>query len=184
MTNRMSLSLVATLVLACAGSAAPAQAPAASTPQTHVIAGDVTNVSADGKTMTVKSPDGTEKTLKVNSDTTVDGVKATPKKDSHVVVHYTAKAGEDTATGVKDAGKGSWKATEGTVEKVGEGGKWVSVKTKDGSVKTFEVSKKATIESGKGIEEAGKYTGKAGDKVVVYSIVDPSKDVAHFFKKL
>ena len=184
MSNKLFLSLAGALVLACAGTSVFAQAPAAS--DDHAVAGDVTNVSADGKTMTVKTADGTDKTFKVDSNTTVNGAKGNvaDEKGKHVVVHYTAKGGEETAKGVKDAGKGTWKVTEGTVEKVGDGGKWVSIKTKDGSVKTYEVSKKATIETGKGIEEGGKYTGKAGEKVVVYSMVDPTKEVGHFFKKL
>lgn len=154
---------------------------------THAVAGDLEKVSADGKEVTVKTADGTEKVFKVTGKTTVDGgkdVALATKEGAHVVVHYTAKGAEETATGVKDAGKGTWKVTEGTVTKVGEGGKDVTVKLADGTEKTYDVGKDASVDAGHGIVDAGRYTGKAGDKVAVYSVVDPTKEVAHLFKKL
>ena len=154
---------------------------------THAIAGDLEKVSADGKTITVKTADGTEKVFKVTGKTIVDGAKGTAlatKEGTHVVVHYTKKGADETATGIEDAGKGTWKVTKGTVEKVGEGGKDVTVKLADGTEKTYHVSKEAAVDSGKGVVAAGKYTGKAGDQVIIYSVEDPTKDVAHLFKKL
>ena len=68
--------------------------------------------------------------------------------------------------------------------KVGEGGKDVTVKLKDGTEKTYHVGKETTVETGHGIAEGSKYTAKAGDKVVVYSTVDPTKEVVHLFKKI
>jgi len=151
------------------------------------VAGDLEKVGKDGKTATVKTADGTEEVFKVTGKTTVDGAKhvgLAGKEGGHFVVHYTKEGGEKTATGFKDAGKGTWKVTEGTVTKIGDGGKEVTIKMKDGTEKTFHVSKEATIDTGHGIEEAGKYSGKAGDKIAIYTTVDPAKEVAHLFKKL
>jgi hypothetical protein len=160
-----------------------AQAPSANH---KAVAGDLKSLSPDGKTITVKTTEGTEENYKVTGETTVNGAKGGPlagKEGSHVVVHYTEKGAERTAIGVKDAGKGTWKVTEGTVSKIGKGGREVTVKLKDGSEKTYHVGKEATVATGHGIEETGKYSGKAGETIVVYSVVDPSKEVAHLFKK-
>lgn len=156
-------------------------------PSTKAAAGDLEKVSADGKSITFKTAEGSEEKFKVTGNTTVDGSKGSSlagKEGNHVVIHYTEKGAEKTATGVKDAGKGTWKVTEGTVTKIGEGGKDVTIKMKDGTEKTYHLSKKATIETGKGIEEAGKYSGEAGEKVVIYSTVDPTKEIVHLFRRL
>ncbi len=55
---------------------------------------------------------------------------------------------------------------------------------KDGTEKTYHVAKEATVDTGHGVVEGSKYTAKAGDKVVVYTTVDPTKEVVHVFKKL
>ena len=187
MKNRILMLKVA-FVLACSSGFALAQdATTAPSASTHAVAGDLEKVSADGKEITVKTVDGTEKVFKVTGKTTVDGAKDVAlagKEGTHVVVHYTVKGAEETATGVEDAGKGTWKVTEGTVERIGEGGKDVTIKLADGTEKTFHVGKEATVEAGHGVVDTGKYTAKAGDKVAVYSVVDPTKDVVRLFKKL
>lgn len=191
MKHKMHISVavfVVTLFFAASTRIVLAQdAATTQTSGTHAAAGDVEKVSPDGKSFTVKTVDGTEKVFKVTGETTFDGAKGAAlagKEGTHVTVHYTTKGAEDTAIGVEDAGKGTWKVTEGTVTKVGEGGKDVTVKLKDGTEETYHVSEKAAVDSGHGVVDAGKYTGKAGDKVVVYSTVDPTKKVVHLFKKL
>jgi hypothetical protein len=170
-----------------AGTALAQTTSKTSSGSTNAVAGDLEKVSDDGKTITVKTADGTEEVFKVTGKTTIDGAKGAAlatKKGTHVVVHYTGEGAEKTATGVKGAGTGTWKVTEGTVTKVGEGGKDVTIKLKDGTEKTYHVGKEATIETGHGVEEGTKYTARAGDKVVVYTTVDPTKEVVHLFKKL
>ena len=77
-------------------------------------------------------------------------------------------------------GKGGFKALEGTVTKVGEGGKTITVKAADGTEHTFEVAghgtKVAAVEAGKGTEK--------GAKVTVYYTESAGKKVVHFFEKL
>jgi hypothetical protein len=187
MNNRIWISMVA-VCIAFSGVTAHAQygspEPSGSSQAT---AGDLEKVAADGKSITVKTADGTEEVFKVTGKTTVDGAKGAAlagKEGTHVVVHYTAVGAEKTAIGVKDAGKGTWEVTEGTVTKVGEGGKDVTVKLKDGTEKTYHVGKDATVDTGHGIVDGSKYTAKAGDKVAVYATVDPTKEVVHLFKKL
>jgi hypothetical protein len=99
-------------------------------------------------------------------------------------VVYTAKRTEDTVVGLKDAGKGTSRGTEGTVTKVGEGGKDVTVKSADATEKTVHIGEEATVETAHGVVDTTKYTAKAGDKVVLYTTVEPTKEVVHLFKKL
>jgi hypothetical protein len=187
MNNIASASMAAVLFVFSAGTVLAQTATKAASGSTNAVAGDLEKVADDGKSITVKTADGTEEAFRVTGKTTVDGVQGAAlatKKGSHVVVHYTGEGAEKTAIGVKDAGKGTWKVTEGTVTKVGEGGKDVTIKLKDGTEKTYQVGKEATVDTGHGVVEGSKYTAKAGDKVAVYTIVDPTKEVVHLFKKL
>ena len=79
----------------------------------HIVKGTVKHIDKDTKTMVVKAGDGTEHTIKWTDKTTVDGGKDIGdgiKEGSKVSVKYTEKAGDKTAVGVKDVGKGVAKA--------------------------------------------------------------------------
>jgi hypothetical protein len=83
----------------------------------HDISGVVKKVDKTTKTVVIKADDGTEHTFKYTENTAVEGAKdagkgvekgaaesyLTAKKGGKVTVHYTEKAGEKTAVGVKDA---------------------------------------------------------------------------------
>jgi len=154
------------------------------------VHGTVTKVDAAGKTIAVKTKDGTEHTFHFVDKTTVHGVDATAvgAKDtfhgiaegSEVVAHYTAKGAEETAVEVDKVGKGGMHVVEGTVTHVSEDGKTVVVKAADGTEHTFRVIGRDTVISAKDI---GKGTEK-GAKVTVYYTGSASKKVAHFFEKL
>lgn len=154
------------------------------------VHGVVTKVDAAAKTIVVKTKDGTEHTIHFVDNTAVYGAKETAKgaedafhgvkEGSEVVAHYTVKGTEKTAVEVDDVGKGGVKTVDGTVTKVGEGGKTVTVKTADGTEHTFEVAghgtKVAAVDTAKGTEK--------GAKVTVYYTESAGKKVAHFFQKL
>jgi len=66
----------------------------------HAVAGTVTKVSEDGKTVVVKAADGTEHTFHVVGHDTVDAAKEIGKgadKSAKVTVYYTEKAGKKVA---------------------------------------------------------------------------------------
>jgi hypothetical protein len=154
------------------------------------VHGVVTKVDDGSKTVVVKTKDGTEHTIHFVDKTVVLGAEATEtgskdtfhgvKVGSEVVAHYTVKGTEETAVEVDKVGKGGMKAVEGTVTKVGEGGKTITVKTADGTERTFEVvghdTKVAAVDAGKGTEK--------GAKVTVYYSESAGKKVVHFFEKL
>ena len=158
---------------------------------THALTGVLDKVADDGKSFTVKMADGTEQVFKV-SGKTVYGSAETGAREaalkgregSHVVVHYTTRGAEKTAREVKVVSEGSWKATQGTVTKMDQGAKDVTVKLDDGSEKTFHLGKEAAVETAHGAVDASQYTAKEGDKVVVYSSEKAGKEVVHLFQKL
>lgn len=92
-------------------------AAAAADDVVHALSGVVKSVDKASKTVVIKTADGTEETVKYTSKTTVEGAKDAgkgvgkgsaesflgAKKGAKVTVHYTEKAGEKTAVGVKDA---------------------------------------------------------------------------------
>ena len=152
--------------------------------------GTITKLDSATKTLVVKTKDGTEhivhfteKTVVTGADKTAAGAKDAFKglsEGSEVVVHYTTKGTEESATEVEKVGKGGLKAVDGTVTKVGEGGKTVVVKAADGTEQTFDVVGHDTAEAAKGI---GKGTEK-GAKATVYYTEQGGKKIAHFFEKL
>jgi hypothetical protein len=155
-----------------------------------VVHGIVTKVDDAAKTIVVKTKDGTEhiihfvdKTVVSGGEDVGTGAKDTfhgVKEGSEVVAHYTVKGTEKTAVEVDKVGKGGMKSIEGTVTKIGEGGKTITVKAADGTERTFEVvghdTKVAAVDAGKGTEK--------GAKVTVYYTEGAGKKVVHFFEKL
>ena len=154
------------------------------------VHGVITKVDAASKTIVVKTKDGTEhtihfvdKTAVYGADETAAGAKDTfhgLKEGSEVVAHYTVKGTEKTGVEVDKVGKDGVKTVDGTVTKVGEGGKTITVKAADGTEHTFDVvghdTKAAAVDTGKGTEK--------GAKVTVYYTEKGGKKVAHFFEKL
>jgi len=154
------------------------------------VHGVVTKVDAAAKTVVVKTKDGTEHTIHFVDKTTVRGGEAVEtgakdtfhgvKEGSEVVARYTVKGTEKTAVEVDKVGKDGYKSVEGTVTKVGEGGKTITVKAADGTEHTFEVAghgtKVAAVDTAKGAEK--------GAKVTVYYTESAGKKIAHFFEKL
>jgi hypothetical protein len=151
------------------------------------VHGVITKTDAAAKTIVVKTADGTEHTVHFVDKTVVNGTEAGAKDTFHglkegseVAVHYTAKGSEKTAVEVDKLGKDGVKSVDGTITKVGEGGKTVTVKTADGTEHVFSVAGHDTTAAAK---DLGKGTEKGG-KVTVYYTEEGGKKVAHFFQKL
>jgi hypothetical protein len=154
------------------------------------VHGTVTKLDDGTKTMVVKTKDGTEHTIHFVDKTAVHGVDATAtgakdtfhgiKEGSDVAVHYTVKGTEKTAVEVDKLGKDGMKSVDGTITKVGEGGKTITVKAADGTEHVFDVAghdtRVAAVDAGKGTEK--------GAKVTVYYSEKSGKGIAHFFEKL
>jgi len=153
------------------------------------VSGTVKKVDSAAKTIVVKTADGAEHTFHFVGRTAVHGAEKTGealkdafhgvKEGSEVAVHYTAKGTEETAEEVDNIGKDGLKATEGTVSRMGSGGKTIVVKTADGTEQTYRFASHAVGKAGKDIAEG---TEKSA-KVTVYYTEKGGEKVAHFFKK-
>lgn len=151
------------------------------------VHGMVTKTDAAGKTMVVKTKEGTEHTIHFVDKTAVHGTEVGAKDTFHglkegseVAVHYTVKGTEKTAVEVDKLGKDGIKSVDGTVTKVGEDGKTVTIEAADGTEHVFAVAGHDTVDAAK---DLGKGADKTG-KVTVYYTEKAGKKVAHFFEKL
>ena len=154
------------------------------------IHGTITKLDSGTKTMVVKTKDGTEhsvhfvdKTAVFGADKTAAGAKDAFKglsEGSDVVVHYTVKGADQTATEVDKVGKDGLKSMDGTVDKVGKDGKTVVVKSADGTEHSFDVAGRDSAGTAKDIGKGADKTGK----VTVYYTEQGGKKVVHFFEKL
>jgi hypothetical protein len=146
-----------------------------------IVHGTVTKVDHATKTVVVKSTDGTEHAVKVTGETTIKGTKDGfdgLKEGTEVVARTTGKGVDETGTEIGKIGKDSLEVADGTVTKIDEGTKTVTVKTADGTEKTFEYTDNAGKDVGKAV---GKGTAKSA-KVTVYYTDDAGKKIAHFFR--
>lgn len=162
----------------------------------HAVAGAVTKVDKSAKTIGVKTADGTEEVFKYTEKTTVHGSKDVAKgvktgaldtyfagkEGTHVVVRYTVKGADKTASAVDDFGKDAFKVARGTVTHVDKGAHTVTIKTADGAEATYDFGKSAAVDTDHGVVKGSEYVAKEGDKVVVHYSEDAGKKVVHFFK--
>jgi hypothetical protein len=147
------------------------------------VVATVKTVDRGAKTVTVKTADGTEQTIRFVGRTVAHGAEATGKasKDAflgmkegdEVLVHYTEKGSVKTAEEVDHLGKEGLKASVVTVKSVDRGAKTVAVKTADGADETYHLTARAVREMGTGADKTGKAT--------VYYTEEAGKKVAHFF---
>lgn len=158
---------------------------------TDVITGVIEKVDSAGKTIAVKTADGTVTTVKFTEKTTVHGLKASAKgadlvgkEGGHIIVHATGEGAEKTAHSVEWVGDKTVHTTEGTVDDVGAGSKTVAVKTADGAKETFQVADHATVDTGKGVARYSAEGAKKGEHVTVYYTEEAGKKIAHVFKHL
>ena len=154
------------------------------------VHGTITKLDSAGKTMVVKTKDGSEQTIRFVDKTAVHGAKASEmgakdtfhglKEGSEVVAHYTVKGTDKTADEVDHVGKDGIKTVDGTVTHIDRGGKTIAIKTADGTEDTFKLSDRAAKDAGKDIEKGSEKSAK----VTVYYTEEAGKKTAHFFEKL
>lgn len=163
----------------------------------HAVAGTVTKVDSAAKTIAVKTTDGAEHVFQFTEHTTVHAAQEVGhgartaavdsylagKEGTHVVVHYTEEGAQKTAVGVDDLGKGTVKASKGTVTGVDKAGHTITVKTESGAEETYHVAKDATVDTKNGVVKGSEYTEK-GAKVAVHYTEEGGEKVAHFIKHL
>jgi Cu/Ag efflux protein CusF len=174
-------SVVQTVVFAFATTALLSAQTGSST-----VHGTVKKIDAASKTVVVTTDKGAEEAIAFTDKTVVHGAAAGGqatlhglKEGSEVVAHCTTTGGKKTAVEMDNLGKDGLKVAEGSISKVGAGGKTVVVKLADGTEQTFETT-------GHAAAEIGAATASGADKaakVSVHYTEEGGKKVAHFFKK-
>ena len=125
------------------------------------VVGIVRAVDKGAKTAVVKSDDGAEHTFHFVGRTVEHGAEANAtggrdafqgmKEGDHVIVHYTAKGSEKTATEIDHIGKDGVKMSEGAVKSLDHAAKTITVKTAEGGEQTYHLTDRAVHETGKGL---------------------------------
>jgi len=164
----------------------------------HAVAGAVTKIDKTGKTIAIKTADGSEQVFKYTEHTAIrasgdTGHAAkmgaldtyfTGKEGTKVVVRYMGKGVDKTATVVEDFGKDALKAGKGTVTHVDRAARTVAIKTDDGAETTYKMGSQAIVETDHGLVKGTRYALKEGDKVTVHYTEDAGDKIIHFFHKL
>jgi hypothetical protein len=164
----------------------------------HAAEGVVNKTDKTGKTIAIKTADGTEHVFKFTERTAIRTSSETAheakmgaldtyfagKDGTHVVVRYIGTGADKTATVVEDFGKTSLKAGKGTVTHVDRAAHTVAVKTDDGAESTYKLGQQAIVETDHGVVKGSRYALKEGDKITVHYTEDAGEKVVHFFHKL
>jgi hypothetical protein len=176
---RIALSAIGLMVAAVALAGAQTGA--------SVVHGTVKKLDATANTVVVTTVTGTEEVVSFTEKTVVHGTAAGATgafhgltEGSEVVVHATGSGAKKTALEVDAVGKDGMKAVDGTVSKIGAGGKTVVIKLADGTEQTFETTGHAAAE----IASATAAGTEKVTKVTVHYTEEGGKKVAHFFKKV
>jgi hypothetical protein len=176
---RIALSAIGLMVAAVALAGAQTGA--------SVVLGTVNKIDATANTVVVTTVTGTEEVVSFTEKTVVHGTAAGATgafhgltEGSEVVVHATGSGAKKTALEVDAIGKDGMKAVDGTVSKIGAGGKTVVIKLADGTEQTFETTGHAAAE----IASATAAGTEKVTKVTVHYTEEGGKKVAHFFKKV
>jgi hypothetical protein len=158
---------------------------------TNVVTGTLDKVDSAGKTIAVKTADGTVETVKFTDNTAVHGLKdagkgadLAGKEGGHVIVHTVGEGADKTAHSVEWFGDKTVHTAGGTVEDVGKGSKTLAVRTADGTKETFVVADHATVNTGKDVARYSERGAKKGEHVTVYYTEEAGKKIAHVFKHL
>jgi hypothetical protein len=138
------------------------------------------------KMIVIKTADGAEETLRFTERTVMDGWKKGEKttalvgeEGTSVVIRYTKDGTEKVADAIKYVGRTTLHVTEGTVERIGRGGKELAVKTADGAEEVFYLGERAIVDTTKGVADATAFVAKKGEHVVVHYTTEAGKKVAH-----
>ena len=153
------------------------------------VRGTIKKVDSAAQTVVVKTADGAEHTFHFTKTTIFHGTEKSAaaakdsfqglKEGSEVVVHYSEKGTDKTATEVDHVGKDGLKVAEGTITVLDRSGKTIAIKTASGTEETFVLTGNAAEDGGADI---AKGTEKSA-KVTIHYTEEGGRKIAHFFGK-
>jgi hypothetical protein len=134
-------------------------------------------------TVIVTTIDGAEHVYHFTKDLLVHGGRGTGvdaleglREGSTVVVHYTARGADQSATEIDRVGDEGLRVTEGMVTRIDRRRKEIEIRFDNGKTETLRLTDRAAAEAGTGISAA------SGTKVVVYYSDEGGRKMAHFFR--
>ena len=178
MTSAIEIALLLVLLASSAaiGVAAQHSVPIHGVTGTWALPGNVDKIYDGVNTLVVSTSDGTKHVMKVTKDTKVHGGSEALESLQHgtsVVVHYTAKDGQETIDEIDELGSGGLKNSDATVTAVDRVHKTLTVRYASGQTERLRLTKHAVAEG----------MPLKGHRVVVYYQNDPGENVAHYFRK-
>jgi hypothetical protein len=162
----------------------------------HALAGTVTSINPNAKTITVKTDDGSEGLFKdlINSKTSIqfdpnirtDATAASDFKNSgvRVIVYYFGNGDVRTVVALRSLGSGPFTITTGTVAGLESGAHTISIKDKSGVVQAFTITSNTVVETGMGAREGFSFQPQKGDRVRVTAATVNGIATAQFINTL
>ena len=102
------------------------------------------------------------------------------REGTTVVVHYTVVGTEQAVREIDVIGNEGLEVTEGTVTRVDQGHRQITVRYANGTTEVFQLTERATAEAA----QAADQRAPAGTKVVIYYSDESGQKVAHSFRRV
>lgn len=155
---------------------------ASATPNRHekfLVLVTIENIDSAANTITVKLPDGTDKTLQLGKRLTVNGREETRDRaesamtaQERAVIYYTDNDGNETAVEVESLSHVMRKTVTGTLTSADKSNKTVVLRMADGKDETFRVQNDAVIETSDSVMTFAQFEPQSGAQITLH-YVDP-----------
>ncbi len=160
----------------------------------HALSGTVSAIDTKGKTIDVKTADGSEGMFK---DLTKEGVAlefdkaiqsdsvpadSFSKQGVNVIVFYYGGSDVRTVVALRDLGPGPFTRTNGTVDKFNRHEHLLVLKDSTGATESFRIDPKTVVEGAVGAIEGDRYDPQKGEPLYVLSAAGNGSQEALFIR--
>jgi len=135
----------------------------------------IENIDSVANTITVRLPDGTDKTLQLGKRLMVNGRAETRNRaeseltaQERAVVYYTDKRGDQTAVDVESLNHAMHRTVTGTLISTDKDNKTLVLRTASGEEETFRVQNDAVIETGDGVMTFAQFEPLSGELITLH----------------
>jgi hypothetical protein len=181
--------LIAAVLATVAPAARRTQAAQSPPPVAGTVAleGMVEKLYRTANVITVTTIDGVEHVYHFAKDLVVHGghgagvsVLEGLREGTTVVVHYTVVGTEQAVREIDVIGNEGLEVAEGTVTRVDQGHRQITVRYANGTTEVFRLTERATAEAAQAADQGA----PAGTKVVIYYSDESGQKVAHSFRRV
>lgn len=141
----------------------------------YVLLGTIENIDSAANTITVRTFDGTDKTLQLAKHLTLNGREETRNRAQSVltaqeraVIYYANKGGDETAVDVESLNHAMRKIVTGTLVSANKDEKTVVLRTANGNDETLRVKDDAVIETADGVMIFAQFEPQAGAPITLH----------------